>query len=356
MAAVERSFSCLPDDLEALTAVQWNELTNNLLDCDLDSLESLNNDLQDFDAHTPPFNPTASTSEAEPVIKVEADSTPATGAWNIDVKALVDNQQAGEVAAVEQGGDADEPGLDADVLGGAKACSINKARREKLRRERLNERFSELASLLNLKGANIDKLRVLSEAIHTLQRLLDETKSLKSTNQHLRVANTVTSEMAMSLLKVAGVEGEENFEAPRDATPPPTQTPPTAGQAAFASNAIGVATVTPSASPDRPEVADASAPPTKRAKLNSEWSAADSMPASPTTTSPTSQGPPWMPAQMAHKLAPPNGMMMPNGMANAWMMTPNGMWMPMLNAPMSMWMPPSAQDTSQDHLLRPPVA
>ena len=40
----------------------------------------------------------------------------------------------------------------------------------------------------------------------------------------------------------------------------------------------------------------------------------------------------------------------------AWVMGPNGPMLIPPNAPMSMWMPAAAQDISQDHLLRPPVA
>lgn len=58
--------------------------------------------------------------------------------------------------------------------------SINKATREKLRRERLNEHFAELATLLNLKGNNVDKLRVLSEAINTLKILREEVRIPRS--------------------------------------------------------------------------------------------------------------------------------------------------------------------------------
>jgi hypothetical protein len=58
--------------------------------------------------------------------------------------------------------------------GAVKRAGTNKASREKLRRERLNERFSELGALLDLTGASVDKLRVLSEAISTLKSLREE--------------------------------------------------------------------------------------------------------------------------------------------------------------------------------------
>ena len=39
-------------------------------------------------------------------------------------------------------------------------------------------RFAELGLLLNLKGANVDKVRVLSEAIHVLKSLREEVRSV----------------------------------------------------------------------------------------------------------------------------------------------------------------------------------
>jgi hypothetical protein len=57
-----------------------------------------------------------------------------------------------------------------------KTAGMNKATREKLRRERLNDRFAELGALLDLTGANVDKLRVLSEAISQLKSLREEVR------------------------------------------------------------------------------------------------------------------------------------------------------------------------------------
>jgi len=53
------------------------------------------------------------------------------------------------------------------------------------------------------------------------------------------------------------------------------------------------------------------------------------------------------------KVAMTTGVPVNNFPQPSWMMPGPVMWQ---NIPMSMWMPPSAQDTSQDHLLRPPVA
>lgn len=349
---MERTYiaSGLPDDLVGLTAVQWNELTDNLLDCDLDSLANLHTDVQ-----------SAPASAQQPVALTENGPTQSSSG-NVQPEPCKVKLESGVPGyCVELG---DELGLDADLQSGSKSCSINKARREKLRRERLNERFAELGALLNLKGTNIDKLRVLSEAIHALQRLLDETKSLKSTNQHLRMANTMTSEMAMSLLKAQGTEGEEGeagtlSDAPSSAAGCQLAAPP--------GTTAAPATATPPlpAPVPAPPVVDAVlCPPAKRTKLSNADAAV------PTSTTPPGKlptqpiVPPWQVPGQGLKLPPIHGMVMPNmtnianvaNMSNAWMMTPNGMLVPVLNAPMSMWMPPSAQDTSQDHILRPPVA
>jgi len=92
---------------------------------------------------------------------------------------------------------------DADCSGETcvKGPATTKATREKLRRERLNERFAELSKLLNLEGANVDKLRMLSAAVDELKALREEVTMLKSTNSRLHMANTMTSKMAVSLLK-----------------------------------------------------------------------------------------------------------------------------------------------------------
>ncbi|KAK3261390.1 hypothetical protein CYMTET_29700 [Cymbomonas tetramitiformis] len=97
-----------------------------------------------------------------------------------------------------------------EVSGGSKGAGVNKATREKLRRERLNDRFNELSALLDLKGPNLDKLRILSEAIRVLQQLQEEAVQLKSTNQRLHLANTMTSEMAGSILQARQLDLQHN--------------------------------------------------------------------------------------------------------------------------------------------------
>ncbi|XP_038701678.1 transcription factor bHLH104-like isoform X2 [Tripterygium wilfordii] len=63
---------------------------------------------------------------------------------------------------------------------GTKAC------REKLRRERLNERFSELSSVLEPgRPAKTDKPTILDDAIRILNQLRTETQELKETNERL---------------------------------------------------------------------------------------------------------------------------------------------------------------------------
>ncbi|XP_022739889.1 transcription factor bHLH104-like isoform X2 [Durio zibethinus] len=63
---------------------------------------------------------------------------------------------------------------------GAKAC------REKLRRERLNERFLDLSSILEPgRSVRTDKSVILDDAIKVLTQLRTETQELKETNEKL---------------------------------------------------------------------------------------------------------------------------------------------------------------------------
>ncbi|KAK9288832.1 hypothetical protein L1049_017297 [Liquidambar formosana] len=64
---------------------------------------------------------------------------------------------------------------------GTKAC------REKLRRERLNERFSELSSILEPgRPAKTDKSAILGDAIRVLNQLRIEAQELKEANEKLQ--------------------------------------------------------------------------------------------------------------------------------------------------------------------------
>ncbi|KAJ6689261.1 hypothetical protein OIU85_005643 [Salix viminalis] len=63
---------------------------------------------------------------------------------------------------------------------GTKAC------REKLRRERLNDRFQDLSSILEPgRQAKTDKPAILDDAIRVLNQLKDEVQELKETNEKL---------------------------------------------------------------------------------------------------------------------------------------------------------------------------
>ncbi|KAL2325882.1 hypothetical protein Fmac_024940 [Flemingia macrophylla] len=88
-----------------------------------------------------------------------------------------------------------------DAPGGAVACPENtkkrgrtdscfkagsKACREKLRRERLNERFCDLSSVLEPgRPVRIDKPAILDDAIRVLSQLKTESEELKITNEKL---------------------------------------------------------------------------------------------------------------------------------------------------------------------------
>uniref|UniRef100_A0A7S0QV22 BHLH domain-containing protein n=1 Tax=Pyramimonas obovata TaxID=1411642 RepID=A0A7S0QV22_9CHLO len=216
-----------------------------------------------------------------------------------------------------------------------KSFSINKATREKLRRERLNERFAELGMLLNLKGANVDKLRVLSEAIHVLKSLREEMTQLKNTNNRLHLANTMTSEMAVSLLKVQQRDGDQpngkcspDELIQEDTFQEPAQSPSYQTEEAFSlQERERYAQQMMKAQQLQNDVNlrnDA-----KRKRLGSD----------------SNTGPEF---QQVFANAP-------NKLANV-----SHMGWPMNTFPqnmtMNMWMPASAQDISQDHILRPPVA
>ncbi|XP_037492246.1 transcription factor bHLH104 isoform X2 [Jatropha curcas] len=72
--------------------------------------------------------------------------------------------------------------------GRSDSCSkpVTKACREKLRRERLNDRFHDLSSVLEPgRPARTDKPAILDDAIRVLNQLKTEAQELKETNQKL---------------------------------------------------------------------------------------------------------------------------------------------------------------------------
>ncbi|KAJ9700649.1 hypothetical protein PVL29_006114 [Vitis rotundifolia] len=70
---------------------------------------------------------------------------------------------------------------DSSTRPGSKAC------REKLRRERLNDRFLDLSSILEPgKSAKTDKLAILGDAIQVLNQLRNEAKDLEDANEKLQ--------------------------------------------------------------------------------------------------------------------------------------------------------------------------
>ncbi|KAF7837492.1 transcription factor bHLH104-like [Senna tora] len=88
-----------------------------------------------------------------------------------------------------------------DLSGGAVACQENtrkrgrvtsscnpgtKACREKMRREKLNDRFTDLSSVLEPgRPVKTDKPTILDDAIRTLNQLKNEAQELKETNEKL---------------------------------------------------------------------------------------------------------------------------------------------------------------------------
>uniref|UniRef100_A0A0D9VBC2 BHLH domain-containing protein n=1 Tax=Leersia perrieri TaxID=77586 RepID=A0A0D9VBC2_9ORYZ len=83
--------------------------------------------------------------------------------------------------------------LDQSILGkrgrdeSSSAGPKSKACREKIRRDRLNDRFLELSSVINPdKEAKLDKASILSDAARLLAELRGEAEKLKESNEKLR--------------------------------------------------------------------------------------------------------------------------------------------------------------------------
>ncbi|XP_042459342.1 transcription factor bHLH115-like isoform X2 [Zingiber officinale] len=67
------------------------------------------------------------------------------------------------------------------------AAPGSKARREKIRRDKLNDRFTELCSIMNPgKPPITDKFVILSDAAHFIKQLRREAKRLKESNEALQ--------------------------------------------------------------------------------------------------------------------------------------------------------------------------
>jgi len=295
----------LPDDLTSNLLAEYAELESFLAD--------------DSPA---PGGPSRGTSQ----VNSQMEDTSSIGETDVKAKTAVD------VGGVEGT-------LTADSA--QKAFSLNKATREKLRRERLNERFAELGKLLNLRGTNVDKLRVLSEAIHELKSLREETTQLKNTNHRLHLANTMTSEMAVSLLKAQRDVDPANKRSAEETVADALHPQHTLQQGNPAMRPLPFQTEPATFSmEDRERLGSnmmkaqqlhASTIDAKRRRLESD-----------SNTAPVYQ-------QMHPVL--PNKMDTSGLSSTGW---PVHTWPQ--NMTMNMWMPAASQDTSQDHLLRPPVA
>lgn len=76
------------------------------------------------------------------------------------------------------------PRHDSCAASGTKAC------REKMRRDRLNDRFTELCSILDPgRPPKADKVAILSDATRLLKQLRNEAQKLKESNEALQDAN-----------------------------------------------------------------------------------------------------------------------------------------------------------------------
>lgn len=88
--------------------------------------------------------------------------------------ANVDNQEKGKAGSKKR---------QRDENGG----TSSKACREKMRRDRLNDRFLELSTLLEPgRTPKTDKIVILSDALRTLNQLKTESQQLKESNERLR--------------------------------------------------------------------------------------------------------------------------------------------------------------------------
>jgi hypothetical protein len=177
--------------------------------------------------------------------------------------------------------------------------------------------------------------------LRALGALFAQAQELKNTNHRLHVANTMTHEMAASILKAQKTRGMGGEAA-------------AAGVAGLgagdirSSMSIPIGTagmlmhLAPAADPQPQQQRE------KRMRLTPHVAGVS-----------VTQAAPMMPLHahyldpLAHKLVEKPAGSVPLG---AWVMGPNGPMLIPANAPMSMWMPADAQDISQDHLLRPPVA
>ncbi|KAK9267519.1 hypothetical protein L1049_009947 [Liquidambar formosana] len=80
-----------------------------------------------------------------------------------------------------------ENGCRKRVRSGSCSASGSKACREKMRRDRLNDRFLELGSILEPgRPPKMDKAVMLNDAIRTVTQLRDEAQKLKESNENLQ--------------------------------------------------------------------------------------------------------------------------------------------------------------------------
>ncbi|XP_064979207.1 transcription factor ILR3 isoform X2 [Musa acuminata AAA Group] len=109
-------------------------------------------------------------------------------AWFLDD--LIGDMHAseGDLAGVNGGFCWAPPGFNISFSKRSETCSTPaKACREKMRRDRLNDRFLELGSLLEPgKLSKLDKAAILSDAVRVLTQLRSETEKLKESNEILQ--------------------------------------------------------------------------------------------------------------------------------------------------------------------------
>lgn len=268
-----------------------------------------------------------------------------------------------EASAVGQGKDSDEKcGTKRARTDGksTEGCSgqNTKATREKQRRERINERFSTLADLLGLDSTNQDKSTVLLEAISRIHGMSREMSQLKQKLTESDRLNAGLKEENSKLQERLWKTLDSSWGGFHGYNPGNLQTPYGGLQSGYP---YPQDPFTPAVPPGTTEFAPRAAvpgyplpPPTG---MNGHGGANPSQPMLKDSHSDQPQQVSNLPPDCVDSMRATEGSG-GNGESSPILSMLNDWSKPVDDAPdarMS-WLPASALDTSQDHVLRPPVA
>ncbi|CAI5978633.1 unnamed protein product [Closterium sp. NIES-65] len=229
-------------------------------------------------------------------------------------------------------------------------ASSSKANREKMRRDRLNDRFVELARSLEGSGqARADRGSILADAVRVLAQLRAETAQLRGSaeqmKEQIRELKAEKSELREEKARLQANKQQLEEQVRRMAASGAAQS--TAATSAAAPSAAGSG-----AAGAVPLMLHPACEPGKVAALGAPmaYSAPTHLAAAPAATCGTAgtAGSAGTGGTVAAASGPqymaPLPSMMPYGMPG---MAPMAMWQ---------WLPQSAVDSSNDQMLRPPVA